>query len=428
MIEGGGVKKQHQDITALGELLKVDYRLDPGSFQLLLEQALEFGDSAVAAMVWEVLSNSQLNSDQLDNVAKFVSLASERSSICRLLDHSARSKGRCPKHRRLWLQSVLHKRYDGKCSDSTAQAIRPRNLLSLDDLNCTITDIPVLLSRLAVLDPSAGRVQIRLGGFTYASALAILAQWLLANGLEDSYEFVETPPEMHDYLDRMHFGRAMRNREVRVSPDPMDWAVSLTRINRDQATELVTKKIVNILTTFISQKKDDAEALRVLIAEMIENVHKHALIKVDGFAVAQVYPRRLKMGITLVDAGIGIRGSFESGDPSIPIANLVGDDSFLKHAVQLHSTSKKTAHAGYGLYLLKELITRNRGTFLLSSGRATIVGWRKGSDVYLSTYGHETWNGTIVSVIVDLQRDLPLSDIYREMAPPRGYENDELFA
>ena len=42
---------------------------------------------------------------------------------------------------------------------------------------------------------------------------------------------------------------------------------------------------------------------------MIENVHRHAETPTDGFAVAQVYPKKLKMGITLVDAGIGVRAS-----------------------------------------------------------------------------------------------------------------------
>jgi hypothetical protein len=168
---------------------------------------------------------------------------------------------------------------------------------------------------------------------------------------------------MRGYLDNIRFSDALVNPEIVVSQDPMDWAVGLTRINRELSTEKVTDKIVDILTTFINPKADDRSALSVMIAEMIEKVHRHAQAPVDGFAVAQVYPQRLKMGVTLVDAGIGVRRSFEGGEPSIPIAGLQTDEDFLRAAITLHATSKSSGHSGYGLYLLSELISRNGGSY-----------------------------------------------------------------
>jgi anti-sigma regulatory factor (Ser/Thr protein kinase) len=207
----------------------------------------------------------------------------------------------------------------------------------------------------------------------------------------------------------------------------MDWAVGLTRINRELPTEKVTEKIVDILTTFVNPPSDERSALYVLISEMIENVHRHANAPVDGFAVAQVYPKRLKMGITLVDAGMGVRASFEKGSPSIDISGLKTDADFLRAAIRLHATSKSHGHSGYGLFLLSELLSRNRGTFLLTSGAATIVGYRRRGSLQVDHFTHRPWQGTIVSVVIDLQRDLPLLQIYNEMPLPEGTTDDELF-
>ncbi len=232
---------------------------------------------------------------------------------------------------------------------------------------------------------------------------------------------------MDAYLEKIGFDQALRNQNIVIKQDPMDWRVGLTRINSDQTTEAVTEKIVDILTTFMSPGDDDRQALLVLISEMIENIHRHSDAKVDGFAVAQVYPQKLKMGITLVDAGMGVRESFLRGEPSVPIDPSWPDERFLREAVKLHSTSKKVGHSGYGLYLLSEVIGRNRGTFLLTSGSATLVGYQRSKALVFETYRHRPWKGTIVSVVIDLRNDLPLLEVYREMPAPAVYGEDDLF-
>lgn len=133
------------------------------------------------------------------------------------------------------------------------------------------------------------------------------------------------------------------------------------------------------------------------------------------------------MGITLVDAGIGVRSSFEQGGPSIDIGGLSSDEDFLRAAIRLHATSKSERHSGYGLFLLSELLSRNRGTFLITSGTATLVGYRRKGGLQVDAFTHRPWKGTIVSVVIDLQRDLPLLQIYKEMPLPEGITDDDLF-
>ena len=298
--------------------------------------------------------------------------------------------------------------------------------LVLDDLQWSVDRLPDLLDRIGRVDVGRRSVQIRLGSFTYASALAVLAEWILANHLVRHHE-IECPPEMEAYLDRIRFEAALKNREIRVSPDERDWAVGLTQINRDLPTEDVTAKIVDIIDTFIHPDPQTRQAFQTLIAEMIENVHRHAEASVDGFAVAQVYPKRLKMGITLVDSGIGVRESFERGQPSIPIEGLRTDADFLRAACKLHATSKPSRHSGYGLYLLSEVVARNRGTFSISSGCATLVGYLRSKEVVFDAFSHAPWKGTIVSAIINLHNSLPILEVYRSMPAPEGYSADDLF-
>ena len=47
---------------------------------------------------------------------------------------------------------------------------------------------------------------------------------------------------MRTYLENIRFPEALVNPEIRVSQDLMDWAVGLTRINRELSTEKVTDK------------------------------------------------------------------------------------------------------------------------------------------------------------------------------------------
>ena len=133
------------------------------------------------------------------------------------------------------------------------------------------------------------------------------------------------------------------------------------------------------------------------------------------------------MGITLVDAGIGVRSSFENGEPSIDIDAFTSDEDFLRAAFQLHATSKSRGHSGYGLYLLSEVISRNRGTVLLTSGSATIVGYRERKALRVEGHSHRPWSGTVVSVIIDLHNRLPLNQVYKEMPLPEGMAEDDLF-
>ncbi len=420
-------RRRNVDVAVISDLLLQPYELDPGSVEFLIEETCLQSPDGPVQVACNLLRGDPLGRTGLENLGHFVRRASASSSVGRAFQRSLKRKGRCPVGHRKWLRAQIDESPAAKPQPAERPSSSQVARLDLKNLSGSIGEFPQVIDRVASLPDSASQLQVALGDFTYAAALAVIAQWILAQDLVNRYDFVDCSPEMNRYLDNIRFSEALHNPQIVISPDPMDWAVGITRINRDEPTQRVTEKIVDILHTFVNPDPHERQALLILISEMIENVHRHAESPVDGFAVAQVYPKKLKMGIALVDAGIGVRRSFEMGDPSIPIAHLRTDENFLREAVRLHSTSKKTGHSGYGLYLLSELIARNRGTFLLTSGGASLVGYQRAGQLVFDTYSHRPWQGTIVIVIIDLNHNLPLLDIYREMPLPSGCEDDDLF-
>lgn len=415
------------DELTIAELLLQPYEVDPGSIETLIEEASQGGPDGVVRVVCAALGASELSPTQRLNLREFISRALLSPSNERALLRSLKRKGRCPAGERRWLRTCIEPEVISPPKVVSGVLSTDNALLDLRSVSGALGEFHQIVDRIGAMPTQLSNLRVALGEFTYASAVAVVAQWILARRLVNRYEFVDTAPGMEAYLENISFAAALRNPEIKISQDPMDWAVGLTRINRDQPTEKVTEKVVDILHTFVNPGEADRQALLVLISEMIENVHRHAKSPVDGFAVAQVYPRQLKMGITLVDAGIGVRQSFVEGQPSVATSHLRSDEAFLREAVKLYSTSKRDRHTGYGLYLLAELVGRNRGTFLLTSGTASLVGYRRGHELVFDSYTHRPWQGTIVSVILDLNRDLPLTEIYKEMPAPKGFEDDDLF-
>ncbi|MBI5709773.1 MAG: hypothetical protein HZC42_05610 [Candidatus Eisenbacteria bacterium] len=418
-----------RDKSALKDLLLVEYRLDPGAVEYLVEVSRNLGIDAGASVVCDVLRADRLRTEvQRLNLADFVRRACRDDSVARVFRKTLVHKvGRCVGHERRWLSAQIGPRGSQRTEPPAflAKPAQPGEL-ELTDLTGSVETLPEVLNRTARVPSDVPSLAIRLGDFTYATTLAILAQFILSRHLQGQYS-VECGAEMHAYLERIGFEDVLRNRPRTISPDPMDWAVGLTRISTGSATETVSEKIVDIIATFANLEAPERSSLFILVAEMIENIHRHACAPVDGFAVAQVYPRKLKMGITFVDGGIGIRKSFEEGQPSVDVSQLKEDADFLERACDLHVTSKASGHSGYGLYLLSRVVANNRGTFVLTSGSATVVAYLRRGEVSFDRYVHRPWQGTIVSVILDLNERISTRDVYKTMPVPEDWEIDELF-
>ena len=94
-------------------------------------------------------------------------------------------------------------------------------------------------------------------------------------------------------------------------------------------------------------------------------------------------------------------------------------------------TSKTQEHAGYGLYLVRELCRRNGGVFLLVSGGAAYrIGYAgvpggAGSQAG-SIYARPVpWHGTLVAMQLHVDNPIDLRPIYNELPTPGGYTKED---
>jgi hypothetical protein len=79
------------------------------------------------------------------------------------------------------------------------------------------------------------------------------------------------------------------------------------------------------------------------------------------------------------------------------------------------------------MYILAELIRRNRGTYAITSGTHTVIGYATAKGAVEDIYSHKPWRGTVVTMIVDLHQKLPLGDVYQTLPLPSGMTPDDFF-
>lgn len=94
-------------------------------------------------------------------------------------------------------------------------------------------------------------------------------------------------------------------------------------------------------------------------------------------------------------------------------------------------TSKTAGHAGYGLYVVRELCRRNTGSLLLISDQASYrIAFRQQAGGRLQKEESvlriaSPWKGTFLGLNLKLDQPLPLDEIYASLPPPRGYEAED---
>jgi len=120
----------------------------------------------------------------------------------------------------------------------------------------------------------------------------------------------------------------------------------------------------------IASSQDTADALLYCVSELGRNVVQHASSASGGVAMAQVFPDRERIQITVCDSGQGILGSLMASHPE-----LMSDEEALRAAILPHvskafagEVSSTSENAGLGLFFTKEIAWRVGGGFFLVSG------------------------------------------------------------
>jgi hypothetical protein len=153
---------------------------------------------------------------------------------------------------------------------------------------------------------------------------------------------------------------------------------------------------------------ETVDALKYGMAELGRNVVQHAHSNVGGVAIAQYFPDRKAIQISVCDCGQGIIESLRGQYPEIQ-----NDLEALKLAVLPHVSGafpvgaySASENAGLGLFFVKEICWRSDGSFWLVSGRYLLGVKEHDAEgknrIYRSI---RSWEGTAVTM------DIPASGV-----------------
>ncbi len=156
----------------------------------------------------------------------------------------------------------------------------------------------------------------------------------------------------------------------------------------------------------LGQTNETMDALKYGMAELGRNVIQHSSSPTGGVAIAQLFPDRRAIQISIADAGMGVLRSLRRTYPE-----LRNDLESLKLAVLPHVSGafrngmySASENAGLGLFFAKEICWRAGGSFWMASHNA-LLGVVGREDVSMNRVYRDIseWHGT--SVTMDLPEE-----------------------
>lgn len=293
----------------------------------------------------------------------------------------------------------------------------------------SIESMEVLAGVLSRIPPTTSTVVCKFGGIehVYVVGLAALLAWKHKSGID--LQIQGASKSTQEYLERIGFQRGIELDEPVFADSLKGWAMAFARIQRERVEE-ISDRISDIIKKQMEITEKDQNALFVLFSELLENTIRHAGDDASGFVAAQTYPSRRKLTIVIVDNGMGLRGSFINGTNEEVKDRIAAGESPCELACAPLVTSKPhLGHSGYGLYVVSELTVRNNGTFRVMSDSEIYTRFRVGWDRKheLRNARGRGWEGTWISILLDLENSLPLLDVYASLPPIRGADDLEDF-
>jgi anti-sigma regulatory factor (Ser/Thr protein kinase) len=438
-----------------------DSRLSRPDVEVVTTQILSENPRAVAAVLFHAL-NHEPGEELITNVLDLFSQLVLRSPRwVRLLDKSIRKKGRCPKRLMPRIRGLLQNESSriagsvrsvrellsdlevvaGEWSDippvGSVAIERKKSYFRRDKTVATvpittdltdITHMEAVASIIQKMDPLPHEVVFDFCnvGHVYVVGLGALAAWCARNGITP--QIANAPDSTERYLDVIGFNRAFHGG---ISPyteaDPTQ-ALAIERLGPEAPPETVAVKLVDIVDHHMHLSAKSRTGLIVVFAELVENINRHAESPLVAFACAQVYPKKHKLTICVVDTGIGIKQSIMKSSNGRLIERVADGESAVYLACCPLVTSKPDRHSGYGLYVASELVVRNGGTFRIFSGNEIFTCYRKGWRRMEHTSNvTDAWDGTWISMILDLDAALSVEDVYTTLPAIPGAELQDFF-
>lgn len=294
-------------------------------------------------------------------------------------------------------------------------------------------EIEKMLSNLEAIDASRQKSNLRVTFDTenvYIYGLCAIAAWASQNA--ETLDFLYVHDRVKYFLQRAGVIEALG--DPKSDPVKFDRTnfIGFTRIDPTLSSDAHAGRLVGLLSAHVDMSDQTAQALGTCFAELIENSIKHGEITSPAWLFANYHPEPQYLHVCICDRGIGIQKSFSKSENK-DISDMARESEiWIKRATDALVTSKKQGHAGYGLFVVRELCRLNKGQFLLISGPAsyrlthrllTTGELREEESTYLRDV---KWKGTFLGIMLNLQNPVDLAPIYKNLPSPRGYEDEDL--
>ncbi|WP_456470579.1 ATP-binding protein [Caminibacter sp.] len=167
--------------------------------------------------------------------------------------------------------------------------------------------------------------------------------------------------------------------------------------SRGENIETTAKHIAEVmLKNYIHlpdiDKKDLKDYMIYLFTEMMNNVIDHSQSSIGGYTMAQYYPTHKSIQFSIADKGIGF------------LENVKDEVEAIEKALEKGFTANKTnqlygsayRNAGYGLYIMSEIIKQVGGKFIIISNNG-LYRYNALNDKYEKKILDYSFNGVLVA-------------------------------
>ena len=219
-------------------------------------------------------------------------------------------------------------------------------------------------------------------------------------------------------MDNIGFIDAVGGRET--ARKPAAGITPLTRITADTEPTALAESVIDIITDTAQPTRDAKESIFVLVSEVVENVQRHARQEGPALMCGQLSAQKRKLELCFIDTGVGVKKSMLDGKNQAAVRRVDAGESSLSVALEpfVSSTGEDATAAdnGMGLFVASEYARQTRGMFRLTSGNETVIVSKEGE----KTRMHAMWPGTVLNLLLNINRVGSIAEVYRELPLVRG--------
>lgn len=192
--------------------------------------------------------------------------------------------------------------------------------------------------------------------------------------------------------------------------------IPIHQINNSEELSYFIKEMIPLLHLQPSQ----VQPIRYVVSELVRNVIEHADSKSGAIVSAQYYKKSNRIGIGIVDSGLGIKSTINQSHTADTDLEAIR----LALTPGITGTTRREGgtefNAGAGLFFIKTIAKVNRDFFMIYSGKALYKLLKSEAiklyadpfrDRHSATENLPLWQGTAVGIDISLNETQEFSEL-----------------